>query len=418
MGNLVTLAFIASLVNVGIAGEGDGFVSNDRYRGTYFGMLCSNVDVAGSELKGGNQLPISVAEAVALSESIVYEGGYDYLAAGKQKRSYEHEGKTISEALRLQHYRRSSVLAGFLSCVPIAMAYVKRSDQGLRAGALAVARGKPGNSEWRGSGRAFVAILSGCLHRSKELTRPMIINRVAAMLDSRQVSAAVLGARKARASSRSSRRPHDVLCDVLRCWYHSKSYEDALSRLDPEAGPLRRAMVGALAGAEYGASRIPRFRWIVLRERVRYEGVFVRLDDLAREGALISVPDDAPQPEESVGNNNSAPMIANVPEIPAVPAVPVVRVPVFRAGFVEPPEFGGSDEVSAESGGVRTEYAPRQTLQASTMVKEAKDTEPAVRTSGTAYINALLKSRKAKVPASASEVKIFSASLPEEGSSD
>ncbi|MFW5858075.1 MAG: hypothetical protein ACOCX4_09370 [Planctomycetota bacterium] len=257
-------------------------------------------------------------------------------------------------------------LGGLLLAAPVAMAYVQRPEEALRAAAALAAWGRTDATEHRGAGRALAAVFLARL-RDPERDRKSILAEARRVCGSGAVEEAILLVRSARGVDRASSHPADVVTLVLRAWYGSTSYADALARLGPGADAVRRGLVGALAGLEYGEAGIPADRWPDPHLIGRVDRLLSGLHELARDNILLPVTRSdlvlAATDRSATGSDRSAaadddeeaappPATPPMPAMPSIPEMP--PMPATASARASTASRTGSDRAGTAFGGGAT----------------------------------------------------------------
>jgi hypothetical protein len=315
LGFLGVCVFAASLCGTCAGSE----LPNHRMRGAFFGMFAAAPEVSLDQDPQGMR---TLAEhALQTADSLVREGGFDPEVVSQIELADRGKNRTDHAFQRLiLPSGANTMLCGLVDAIPLALAYVCRPGHGMRAAGVAAALDHGGMTEWRGAGRAYCAALLCCL-RKGNLSRRTILHEAAQAAACQEIQDAVRRVRTVRNVDGISLRPADVITHILRAWYDSRSYEDALQRLGPDASPARRMLVGALVGAEGGSVAIPRDRWDSLRANECLEPAFERLLDLARDGVLLPVSNEMPIPDRALNNQAANPARSMNPNSETAPVV-------------------------------------------------------------------------------------------------
>lgn len=263
---------------------------DSRYRAVILGLAAAappRADPTGADGSGVLQ------QCKKLARKLVREGG---LEPGCLRRTLHAGIESIdAEPRALQVYRElfedsdGEDLEGLLLTVPVSLAYHRQRADALRGGAL-VATGASGDrSTLLGCGRALTILMHRLLS-GESVSRATVLEEVAQGCRSTEVTEAVMRSRTSAPVESIASDPRTALAAVLRAWYRSTSYEDALARLPEDAPPSLRYLTGGLAGATYGVQGIPRGRWPSPTELAELDGLAGQLLDLARDGFLLSVP--------------------------------------------------------------------------------------------------------------------------------
>ncbi|MBN1256770.1 MAG: hypothetical protein JXA52_03600 [Planctomycetes bacterium] len=300
--NLILL--LSLLIPLAGAGETSSWLNRRQFHATLFGMVCALSPQESSEqvsrhrqpLLDRNKLPKSVKDSLGVAHLLINEGGFDYAQVIKLT------GPGLDASLNnppavLQAYKEilgespAGGVRGLLRVVPVCLAYAQRPEEALAASALAAAVDKPVDTELRAAGRAFCIVLQGCL-AGEEDGRKAIIKRAIDRCGAESVRDALRIVLTDSPLDEASTKVTDALALVLRNWYDSTSYQDAMRRLGTHAPPSRKALLGSLAGASYSVRGTNYNGWPEVTLAGELDTLAKQLFDLARDNVLLPVDEE------------------------------------------------------------------------------------------------------------------------------
>ncbi|MFH0911017.1 MAG: ADP-ribosylglycohydrolase family protein [Planctomycetota bacterium] len=269
-----------------------------------------------------------------LARSLVREGGLDPIEARKilgvaPAETGEKESALLDACEDILGFVRNGAGNGFGGLdrvVPVAMAYRKAPEEGLRAAAVAASLERPGDVEMRAAGRALASVIMDAL-AEEPLPRREILRRASKAAGAQAVADEIDRVHGDDPFDAASVQPAVVLGSVLRAWYDSTSFDDALVRIGRNTGRVRGILVGALAGCTYGGHAIPREGRAGSRTFSGIDHLAANLMDLAEDGVLLAVREDASLSSSRTIAKESSPKEQEL-QTPPEPAITIsVRSP-------------------------------------------------------------------------------------------
>ncbi|MHC4872935.1 MAG: hypothetical protein ACYTFY_13920 [Planctomycetota bacterium] len=326
---------------------------NLKIKSCFWGMACADA-VSGAAGKSGkvSSDKFVTGSFLKYTRSIVREGGFDpavclqHVGGAAYIKNSAYNKESILTAYK-ELLGRQSALGGkdstLLLTVPVALAYIRIPDDAYRAAEIAASFKDPDNKILMGSARAFVSLLHTVI-RGNYKTRKQALRRSASQSGVTRVRDELERVITDQPLDPVGSNPAEVIAVVFRAWYDSSSYLGALSRLDKNSSPMHRRLLGALAGATYGVSKIPHKFWPGHFSCQQIEVVSNQLSDLAADGVLLEVKEldytalgqnnrpekramSGPEKDQTVKLKDEDMLMAppEIPEIPAIPTVPIVN---------------------------------------------------------------------------------------------
>ncbi len=317
-------------------------LDRSRHRATAAVLFCYATEIGGVDMRSRDpDLDASLHTLASLSASFVREGGFvsgpaqKTLAAPADARTRvarlvaqldatHTAGISEPEGTPPEQLRRPSAL---LLSVPVALAYVRHPEDGTRA-ATRCARLCDPDPHAEPCARAATAALCALLAGDQD--RDRVVCRAALAADDGEVSRRLRSMRVKRWKQLGhGQGALDRIERTLRVWYagqgFSETEREGRARL-PAAGSRR--FLAALAAATYGVSQLPERLMARFVDNGSASRLAHDLYDLANEGILVPVPEEATAaaavpPRQSTGpppRTGLPPRARSSPETPAPPA--------------------------------------------------------------------------------------------------